>query len=71
MGSTRTMIKFLRCSILVILCHFAQGLDVELEDITCDETLPVTADLYMKCTDGARCTFGGNSTTLYGTSKFI
>ena len=70
MASKRTMIKLLRCSVLLILCHIAQGLDVELEGITCNESLPVTADLYMKCSEGARCTFGGNSTTLYGTRKF-
>ena len=66
----RTMIKLLRCSVLVLLCHIAQGLDVELEGITCDESLQVTADLYMQCSGGGRCTFGGNSTTLSGTSKF-
>jgi len=54
---------------LLLGSHRAQGLDVELQSISCDESLQVTADLYMQCAEGgARCSFG-NSTTLTGTSK--
>jgi hypothetical protein len=44
------------------------SLDISLEKATCDSTLPVTADIYMKCENGARCTFG-DSVNLYGTCK--
>lgn len=62
--------KLLWTSVLLLLgSRLAQGLDVELESITCDESLQVTASLYMQCAEGgSRCTFG-NSTTLTGTSK--
>jgi hypothetical protein len=34
------------------------ALDVEVVETTCDNDLPVTADIYLKCESGARCTFG-------------
>lgn len=45
-----------------------RALDVQLVGTTCDETLPVTAEVYLRCADGARCTFGEES-SVYGTCK--
>ena len=44
------------------------SLDVELEAVTCDESLPVTANFYLRCSDSSRCTFG-KDTLVYGTCK--
>lgn len=53
-----------------LLVGIASGLDVSLEKATCDASLPVTADIYMKCANGARCSFG-DSVNVYGTCKFM
>jgi hypothetical protein len=54
-------------AVAVLLSSPASGLDIEIDSYTCDETLPVTADIYMACTDdnSARCTFG-EEVTVYG-----
>ena len=55
----------------LLLLGLAQGLDVELVSTTCDDSLPVTADLYLQCENGgSRCTFG-NSSTLSGTCEWL
>lgn len=59
------MIKWLVASSLLLAA--SHGLDVELVSTTCDESLPVTADVYLQCAEGgARCTFG-ESSEVYGT----
>ena len=52
----------------LVSLSFVSALDVKLEKATCDNNLPVTADIYMKCDNGARCTFG-DTVTIYGTRK--
>lgn len=42
----------------LLLISFVQGLDVELRSYSCDHSLPVTADINLKCSQGKRCTFG-------------
>ena len=52
--------------VLVVSISIVQSLDVEVVGITCDESLPVTADLKLKdCVAGSRCTFGQEA-TVYG-----
>ena len=52
--------------VLVVSISIVQALDVEVVGITCDESLPVTADLKLKdCVAGSRCTFG-QEVTVYG-----
>ena len=44
---------------LLLLPDVTTALDVKIDSYTCDESLPVTADIYMACMDGtSRCTFG-------------
>lgn len=58
--------KWLVASSFFLLLAVSNGLDVELVSTTCDESLPVTADIYLQCsTGGARCTFG-ESSEIYG-----
>jgi len=64
------MMKLVGLIPLLLLLGLAHGLDVELEKISCNPDLPVTADLYLKCEGGSRCTFG-NTTSLTGTSKSL
>lgn len=54
----------------VVACLFlldvTTALDVKIDSYSCDESLPVTADIYMACMDGSsRCTFG-EQITVYG-----
>jgi hypothetical protein len=62
---------FFKLLFLCLAFGISSGLDVSLEHVVCDSTLPVTADLYMQCNStGARCTFG-DVVNLYGTSKLV
>jgi hypothetical protein len=56
--------------LLVLLGQPAHALDVEVVKTTCDKSLPVTADLYLKCETGSRCTFG-NTSLVGGTGAFV
>jgi hypothetical protein len=57
--------------LLFVSITTVQSLDVEVVGITCDESLPVTADLKLKdCVAGSRCTFGQEA-TVYGSCKFF
>ena len=52
--------------LLLVVSTTVQSLDVEIVGVTCDESLPVTADLKLKdCVAGSRCTFGQDA-TVYG-----
>jgi hypothetical protein len=56
--------------LLIASTSIVQSLDVEVVGVTCDESLPVTADLKLKdCVAGSRCTFGQEA-TVYGSCKF-
>ena len=46
----------------------ASALDVEITDVNCDTSLPISADIILDCNGSARCTFGGEA-KVYGTSK--
>lgn len=46
------------------------ALDVKLQGIECDNSLPITMDMYMTCANGARCTFG-KDVKIYGTSTSL
>ena len=66
------MARYVSLSSLLLLLLVAstsvvvQSLDVEIVGVTCDESLPVTADLKLKdCVAGSRCTFGQDA-TVYG-----
>ena len=49
-----------------LLLSVTTALDVKIESYTCDESMPMTADIYMACVDGtSRCTFG-EQITIYG-----
>ena len=51
---------------VALLGRAATALDVEIESYQCDDSYPVTADIYMECTDGSsRCTFG-EEISVYG-----
>lgn len=67
---TITTMMRLWTALVVLSLGLAQALDVEVVKTTCDESLPVTADLYLKCSEGSRCTFG-ESATVFGTSKLL
>lgn len=56
--------------LLLLLSEPAQSLDVQIVNVTCDETLPVTADLYLQCNGGGKCTFGEDA-KVYGSCKFV
>jgi hypothetical protein len=45
------------------------ALDVKITSVTCDESLPVTADIKLQCDGSDRCTFG-EELTVEGTCKF-
>lgn len=48
-----------------------RALDVELTDYRCDQSLYVTADIFVDCEgDGAKCTFGESTATVTGYRKF-
>jgi hypothetical protein len=54
--------------LLVASTSTVQSLDVEVVGITCDESLPVTADLKLKdCVAGSRF---GQEATVYGSCTF-
>jgi hypothetical protein len=57
----------MRPVVLMLAAAAALALDLEIDSYSCDETLPVTADIFMACTDdnSARCTFG-EEITVYG-----
>jgi hypothetical protein len=56
--------------LFVVSTTVVNSLDVEVVGITCDESLPVTADLKLKdCVAGSRCTFGQEA-TVYGSCTF-
>lgn len=56
-------------SLVLLLASAASALDVEIDSVTCDSSLPVTADIGMKCRDGSRrCTFG-QQVTVFGNRK--
>jgi hypothetical protein len=56
--------------LLVVSSNIVQSLDVEIVGVTCDESLPVTADLKLKdCVAGSRCTFGQDA-TVYGSCTY-
>ena len=56
--------------LFVVSISIVQSLDVEVVGVTCDESLPVTADLKLKdCVAGSRCTFGQDA-TVYGSCTF-
>ena len=63
------MARFISLSsllLLLVVSTTVQSLDVEIVGVTCDESLPVTADLKLKdCVAGSRCTFGQDA-TVYG-----
>jgi hypothetical protein len=44
--------------VLASLLTLANALDVELKSVSCDQDLPVTADIYLDCNGSSRCTFG-------------
>lgn len=46
----------------------ATALDVEITDVNCDSSLPISADIILDCNGSSRCTFGGEA-KVYGTSK--
>jgi hypothetical protein len=46
----------------------ASALDVEITDVNCDSSLPISADIILDCNGSTRCTFGGEA-KVYGTSK--
>jgi hypothetical protein len=46
----------------------ATALDVEINSVDCDSSLPVTADIILDCNGSSRCTLGGEA-MIYGTSK--
>jgi hypothetical protein len=46
----------------------ASALDVEITDVNCDTSLPISADIILDCNGSSRCTFGGEA-KVYGTSK--
>lgn len=51
------------------LWHSTMALDVEIESYECDQSYPVTADIYMSSEKGsARATFG-EPVTIYGDRK--
>jgi hypothetical protein len=52
----------------LVVLGLAQALDVEVTGTKCDESLPLTADVKLKCDAGARCTFGQDA-TVYGDCK--
>ena len=56
--------------LLFVSISVVQSLDVEIVGVTCDESLPVTADLKLKdCVAGSRCTFGQDA-TVYGSCTY-
>ena len=56
----------LASALLVASISVVHSLDVEIVGVTCDESLPVTADVKLKdCVAGSRCTFGQEA-TVYG-----
>jgi hypothetical protein len=58
-----SLVSILLTSSIVVV---VQSLDVEIVGVTCDESLPVTADIKLKdCVAGSRCTFGQEA-TVYG-----
>lgn len=54
--------------ILLLVVGLANALDVEIVSTTCDESLPVTATVKIRCENSSRCTFG-TSAAVFGTSK--
>ena len=61
---------YLTSILLVVSTSVVQSLDVEIVGVTCDESLPVSADLKLKdCVAGSRCTFG-QAATVYGSCTF-
>ena len=71
------MARYVSLSSLLLLLLVAstsvvvQSLDVEIVGVTCDESLPVTADLKLKdCVAGSRCTFGQDA-TVYGSCTYL
>lgn len=54
--------------ILAAILGLSSALDVSLEKTSCDNSLPLTADIYMACSDGGRCSFG-EEVTIFGTCK--
>jgi hypothetical protein len=42
----------------VLLFSVSHALDVEIVSTTCDESLPVTAELWLRCNNSPQCTFG-------------
>lgn len=59
----------LACAILLTTDR-TNALDVEVVETTCDESLPVTAQLYLNCAAGSRCTFG-NTTLVTGSGMSL
>jgi hypothetical protein len=46
----------------------ASALDIEITDVNCDSSLPISADIILDCNGSSRCSFGGEA-QVYGTSK--
>lgn len=60
-----TMACTLRTALFLLLSWETLSLDVQIVNVTCDTNLPVTADVYLQCNGGGRCSFG-ESAKVYG-----
>jgi hypothetical protein len=67
---SQSLLLLVWSGIALLLCPLSSlALDVEVVETTCDNDLPVTADIYLKCESGARCTFG-NASLVTGTCTY-
>jgi hypothetical protein len=56
--------------LLLVAEEPATALDVQIVNVTCDESLPVTADVYLQCEGGGKCTFGEEA-SVYGSCTCV
>jgi hypothetical protein len=57
-------------SLVLLLLPGVTALDVQIVNVTCDESLPVTADVYLQCEGGGKCTFGEDA-SVYGSCTCV